>query len=255
MIRAFTPVLLVALFFAAATAYAETVVPDGTVLPVRLNSTLSSKSAKLGQLVTARVMQDVPLPGFARIRAGAMLFGKVTSVQRASGSDGGSISLRFDTLRIPHENIRLAIHLRAIASFMEVHHAQLPIMGGSDRSLPEDAWTTAQIGGDVVYRGGGHVESRIGRVGEPVDGGVLGRLDSNPGRGCRGDGTGDRPQALWLFSTDACGTYGLPHLTIAHAGRTDPVGEISFQSEKGDVNVQNGAGMLLRVVESSEAGA
>jgi hypothetical protein len=255
MVRALRPVLLVALFFAAASVYGATVVPDGTVLPVRLNTTLSSKKTKPGQLVTARIMQDVPLPGFGRIRAGAILFGKVTSVQPASSSDGGSISLRFDTLRIPHEHIRLVIDLRAIASFMEVQHAQLPIMGGSDRSLPEGAWTTAQIGGDVVYRGGGHVESRIGRVGEPVDGGVLGRLDSNPGRGCRGDGTGDRPQALWLFSTDACGTYGLPHLTIAHAGRTDPVGEISLQSEKGDVNVQNGAGMLLRVVEPSEAGA
>jgi hypothetical protein len=255
MIRALRPVLLVALFFAATAVYAETVVPDGTVLPVRLNTTLSSKSTKPGQLVTARIMQDVPLPGFARIRAGAVLFGKVTSVQPASGSDGGSISLRFDTLRIPHENVRLAINIRAIASFMEVQHAQIPIMGGSDRSLPEGAWTTAQIGGDVVYRGGGHVESRAGRVGEPFDGGVLGRLDSNPSRGCRGDTTGERPQALWLFSSNACGTYSLPNLTIAHTGRTDPVGEITFRSEKGDVNVQKGAGMLLRAVERSESGA
>jgi len=254
MFRALRPVVLLPLLLAAAGVYAGTVVPDGTVLPVRLNTTLSSKSAKPGQLISARIMQDVPLPSFARIRAGAMLFGKVTSVQAASGGDGGSISVRFDTLRIPHENIRLTLHLRAVASFMEVQHAQIPLMG-ADRGTSEGAWTTVQIGGDVVYRGGGHVETRVGRVGEPVDGGVLGRLDSNPGRGCRGDSTGDRPQALWLFSSDACGTYGLPHLVIAHAGRTDPAGEITLQSEKGDVNVRSGGGLLLRVTAATDSGA
>src|ERR1700722_15516414 len=89
---------LFVLFLAAITAQADTVVPDSTIIPVRLNSTLSSRSAKPGQLITARVMQDVPLPDSAKIPAGATLAGKVTSVQRASGSNGGSISLVFQTL-------------------------------------------------------------------------------------------------------------------------------------------------------------
>lgn len=254
MIRMPRPVVLVSLLLAAASIDAGTMVPDGTVLPVRLNTTLSSKSTKPGQLISARVMQDVPLPSFARIRAGAMLFGKVTGVQPASGADGGSISIRFDTLRLPHENIRLTLHLRAVASFMEVQHAQIPLMG-ADRGTSEGSWTTVQIGGDVVYRGGGPVEGKYGRVGKPVENGVISRLDSNPGRGCRGDSTGDRPQALWLFSSDACGTYGLPHLVIAHAGRTDPVGEITLQSEKGDVNVRSGGGLLLRVTAATDSGA
>ena len=254
MLRALKLALFGCLFFSWVAARADTSIPDGTVLPARLNKTLSSKSAKVGELVSARIMQDVPLPGFARIRAGAVLYGKVTRVQPASPGGGGSISVRFDTLRIPHENVRLSIHLRAIASFMEVQHAQDPLMGG-DRGTSENAWTTIQIGGDIVYRGGGHVENRAGRVGEPVLNGVLGRLDANPGRGCRGDSTGDRPQALWLFSSDACGTYGLPHLVISHAGRTDPVGEITLESEKGDVNVGGGGGLLLRVIGSPDAGA
>jgi hypothetical protein len=253
MIRPLRSALLAALL-AASAAYGGTSVPDGTVLAVRLNKGLSSKTAQPGQPISARVMQDVPLPSFGRIKAGATLFGKVTSVQPASGSEGGSISIRFDTLRLPHENVRLAVHLRAIASSVEVEYAQVPLMG-ADRGTPPSVWTTVQIGGDTVYRGGGHVENRAGRVGEPVDNGVLGRLDSNPGRGCRGDATGERPQALWLFSSDACGTYGLPHLVIAHAGRTDPVGEITLQSGKGDVNVRGGGGMLLRVYAPENPGA
>jgi hypothetical protein len=248
MFRAPNSVFLIALLLAATAVHAGTVVPDSTILPARLNSSLSSRSAKPGQLITARIMQDVPLPDDAKIPAGAMLIGKVTSVQPALGSSGGSISLVFDTLRIPHENIRLTVHLRALASMLEVRQAQLP--RNSDPTTPENAWTTVQIGGDVVYRGGGPVRGRSGVVGKPVEGGVLVRLDPNPGRGCRHDGTGERAQALWLFSSDACGVYGLPDLMIVRAGSDASVsasGEITLRSAKGDVEARNGSGLLLRV--------
>ncbi len=237
-----------ALLFATAAVNATTVVPDSTVLPVYLNAALSSRKTKPGEVITARIMQDVPLPGDLKIPAGAKLAGQVTAVRPASGSDGGSISFRFDTLRLSHENVRLVVHLRAIASTREVRHAQLPL--NTDPGTAENSWTTVQIGGDVVYRGGGPVTNRSGVVGKPVENGVLGRLDSNPGRGCRGDGTGERAQALWLFSSDACGTYDLEHVTIVRTDRTPASagkGEITLRSSKGDVNVRTGAGLLLRV--------
>ena len=113
-----------------------------------------------------------------------------------------------------------------------------------------------QIGGEAVYRGGGPVRGEFGNVGRPVAGGVLARLNANPDRGCRAAlDSGDAPQALWVFSSDACGAYGLPHLKIAHAGRTDPVGEITFESTKGQVNVHAGAGLLLRADSSGASGA
>ena len=254
MIRAPKLAMLAVLFLVSTAASAATEIPDGTVLPVRLNKTLSSKNAKPGELIRARLMQDVPLPSFGRIKAGAMLFGKITSVEPASGDNGGSISFRFDTLKLGHETVRLEVYLRAVASYLEVDRAQLPL-SGAEAGTPESTWTTVQIGGDVVHRGGGHVENRAGRVGEPVENGVLGRLDPNPGRGCRGDGTGERPQALWLFSSDACGTYGFANLAIAHAGKTDPVGEITLHSERGEVTVWGGSGMLLRVYAPEKPGA
>jgi hypothetical protein len=237
-----------ALLFATAAMHGAAVVPDSTVLPVRLDAALSSRKTKPGQVITGRIMQDVPLPGDAKIPAGAMLAGQVTAVQPATGSDGGSISFRFDTLRLPHENVRLIVHLRAIASTMEVRHAQLPLNSGPTEA--ENSWTTVQIGGDVVYRGGGRVRSRSGVVGKPVENGVLGRLDSNPGLGCRDDGTGERAQALWLFSSDACGTYDLQNVTVVRADRnaaSTTTGEITLRSSTGDVNLRNGAGLLLRV--------
>jgi hypothetical protein len=253
LFRALRSGIFFALLSAGVTAGAGTVVPDGTILPAELNTTLSSKKMKVGQPITARIMQDVPLPGDAKIPAGATLVGQVTALQQPSGSGGGSISFRFDTLRLAHENIRLASHLRALASFTEVRHAEAPL----DSSLPENAWTTVQIGGDTVYRGGGLVRNRSGVVGKPVEHGVLGRLDSNPGRGCRRDGTGERAQALWLFSSDACGVYGLEELSIARSDRdaASPSDEIALRAAKGDVNVHSGSGLLLRVDAPGNAGS
>jgi len=219
-------------------------IPDGTILPVSLNSTLSSEKCKPGQSISARVMQDVPLPSGGKIRAGAKLLGHVTA---ASNRSPASLSFRFDTLETRGTKLSVTANLRAIASFWAVQNAGLP-RPGADRGVSPSAWTTVQIGGDVVYRGGGYVEAQRERVGEPVNGGVLGRLRSNPERGCSGplDATESR-QALWLFSSDACGTYDLPDLQIRRSGPANPFGEIILDSAKGQVNVRAGAGLLLAV--------
>ncbi|HEX4076147.1 MAG TPA: hypothetical protein VHX49_12175 [Candidatus Acidoferrales bacterium] len=239
----------------AVTSRAAESIPPGTIFPVLLNSTLSSAKAKPGQTVTARVMQEIPLPDGAKIPAGATAIGHITNVAPASSGSPGRISLRFDTIKVWHQRIPITTNLRAVASFVEVEQAQIPTTG-PDRGTPQDAWTTVQIGGDTVYRGGGPVESALGKVGKPVPNGVLADVTANPDRGCRGAvNAGDPPQALWVFSSDACGAYGLAHLKIAHAGRTDPVGEIVLESTDGQVKVNGGAGLLLRVDSTEAPGA
>lgn len=223
-------------------------IPSGTILPVSLDSTLSSAKAHPGQIVTAQVAQDVPLADGRTIRAGATVVGHITSVTPASNGNPASLSLRFETLRAWHEQIPITTDLRAVAGFMAVEEAQVP-NSGPDRGTPQTAWTTTQIGGDAVYRGGGPVmDGALGQVGEPVNGGVLGRLNANPEGGCRGaeDANGS-PQALWVFSSDACGAYGLPYLEVVHSGRASPMGEITLESSQGQVKIRAGAGMLLRV--------
>jgi hypothetical protein len=241
---------------AASTIYATILVPDSSILPAQLNLTISSKHSKAGEAISARIMQDVPLPGDARIPLGSILSGQVTKVLPAAGGDGGSISFRLDKLRMGQENIALVLRLRALASYVDVRQAQLPT--GNDPAIPESVWNTVQIGGDVVYRGSNTVRNRAGKVGRYVRGGVLGELDSNPGRGCRNDGTGERAQALWLFSSDACGVYGLENVTIARPDRNGPAaaetGEITIQSSKGDVTLNRGSGLMLRVYAPETAG-
>ena len=134
---------------------------------------------------------------------------------------------------------------------MAIEEPQIP-ESGPDRGTSENAWTTDQIGGEVVYRGGGPVTNGFRAVGEPTGKGVLVHVSGKPGTKCRGEFEGnDRLQALWVFSYDACGAFGFADLVIAHAGRTDPVGEITVESDYRDLNVRAGSGMLLRVKDKA----
>jgi hypothetical protein len=60
-----------------------------------------------------------------------------------------------------------------------------------------------------------------------------------------------RAQSLWLFSTDACGVYGYNDVTIEHAGRTSPEGEITLRSTNPSLKIRAGSGILLRVDQSA----
>jgi hypothetical protein len=227
--------------------FAQNTIPAGTIVPVALNSSLNSRKVKPGQVITARVMQDVPLSPGSTIHAGAKVIGRVIDVKPANPGSGAQISFRFDTLVVSKRRIPIITNSRALASMMAVEAAQLP-ESGPDRGTSQNAWTTDQIGGEVVYRGGGPVADGLRSVGEPTYGGVLVHVSAKPGSPCRGEIEGnDRLQALWVFSSDACGVYDFADLAIVHAGRTDPVGEITLASDKGEVNVRAGSGMLLRV--------
>jgi hypothetical protein len=236
----------------AATSFAQNEIPGGTILPIKLNSSLNSKRSKAGQEITGSLAQDIALPSGLKIHAGEKLLGHIMAATRASGGNGARLTLQFETLRTGGRAVLLTTDLRAIASMMEVHDAQLP-KSGPDRGTSDAAWVTQQVGGDAVYHGGWTVTNGSDVVGNSLlSGGVLVRIRSHPWTPCSGEiGNNEQPQALWVFASDACGSYGFADLTIAHARRTDPVGQIVLTSEKSDINVRGGSGMLLRVIRSS----
>ncbi len=234
--------LLLALVCISCEAWVKLQIPAGTILPVHLSTSLDSRKIKAGKRITARVEQDVPTPQ-GKIPSGSKLEGKVVR------ADEHSAVLEFDTLRTKKESIPIRVSLRAIAAPTDVDSAQLPISNIDDRGSPSSAWTTRQVGGEIVYRGGGHVLAGMKRVGEPVPDGVLGRLRPSKNELCRGEIYGDETpaMALWVFSTDACGVYGYSGLEITHDGRTDPTGQIELTAEK-NVRLYPGTGLLLRVL-------
>jgi hypothetical protein len=219
----------------------EAILP-GTILPVRLNSALSSSKTQPGQIITARIMQDVPLANGGKIREGSKVIGHVVDVSSSSDTNTEQISLQFDKLISSDRTIPIRTNLRAVAGFVAVMEANT-LTGPVSAPI-----STEQVGGDVAYTSGGTVTTSDGAVvGKSVKDGVLDQVSasSRQGRECRGGI--DSPQAMWVFSSDTCGTYGLSQIRVAHAGRSEPVGVIVLVSEKGQLKLPRGAGMLLRV--------
>lgn len=225
-------------------------IPAGTILPVRLNHGFSSKNVHPGDAISGRIMQNVPLPNGGKIPEGATVSGKILSVTPAGNGTGEAISFTFNQLAFDHQKIPIAVDLRAIASFMEVNLAQVPneSLGFGTPGVWADR---TQIGGDSVYGVGGDVANRENQpVGKALFDGVLVHVTSQSGSPCRGAlDNDDRLQALWVFSSDACGVYGMPGVTIAHAGRSAPVGVVELAAPAGQLKVRADSGMLLRVTQ------
>ncbi len=227
-------------------------IPPGTILPVRLRTPISSQKSKPSQLIVARIAQDVPLPNGSKIRAGSKVEGQIIEVVPAGTFSGPKLSIRFDKVYAQGNVFSVTTNLRAIAGFMTVQEAGVPEETPSE-GTPYDWLPTTQIGGDSVYGLPGPVmsaEDPSQVVGKSTYDGVLARPRAKKGTECRGAAYGnDHLQAFWVFSTDACGAYGIEHLNIVHAGRTAPQGTIVLASQTQNLKLRNGDALLLRVDE------
>lgn len=228
------------------------IIPPGTILPVILRTTIAPEKMKQGQTVRGEIAQDVPLPGGAKIAKGSKIEGHVVEVLPAAGSSAGTkISIRFDKVYSRGQTIPMTTDLRAIAGFMDVQAAYVPEEPPSE-GTPFEWLTRTQIGGESVYGEDGPVmsaENTSQVVGKSVNDGVLVQVRAKEGTRCRGPINGDNdPQALWVFSSDACGVYGISNVNIAHAGRTEPVGTVVFDMQGHSPKIRSASGMLLRVI-------
>jgi hypothetical protein len=233
----------------ARTGANQSSIPPGTILPVILRTTIAPKKMKEGETIRGEIAQDVPLPGSAKIRKGSKVEGRVVEVV-AAGNGTAKISIRFDKVYSHGQAIPVKTNLRALAGFMDVQDAGLPRQAPGEGDV-HNWWTTTQVGGESVYGASGPVmsaEDASKVVGKSVNDGVLVQVRAKEGTKCRGaiDGNDD-PQALWVFSSDACGIYGISNVKIAHAGRTEPVGTIVLEMQGRNTKIRSAAGMLLRV--------
>jgi hypothetical protein len=224
-------------------------IPPGTILPVILPA-ISSKKLKAGDKIKAKIAQEVPLPGGGKIRQRATLVGEVVSSTAGGPHQPATLTIRFATLLEHGKSTPVRTNLRALASTMDVEEAQTPTSGPGESDV-YDWLSTRQVGGDVVYGKEGPVARGSQIIGKSTYRGVFVKTRPNADGGCRGEVAGnDRPQAVWVFSGDACGVYGFGDLEIRHAGRTEPLGQIVLESKHGAVQIRSGSGALLRVVGS-----
>lgn len=240
---------LVAVLALACPLFAETL-PNGTALPIQLSTGLNARKDRAGKQLSGRVMQDVALPAGEKIKSGSRVLGHILQITKR-GPAGFGVVVRFDSIQDGERTIPVVAAVLAVATSAGVHEAQIPI-NSSANIEPTTQWVTRQVGGDIVNRRLRKVASEdvVGRwVGENS---VLMKLTPNPEAGCPGGPGYDREQALWIFSSTACGVYELTrpsHIRIVRSGLTSPLGEVELNSEK-DLSLGAGSGWLLMSLSS-----
>jgi hypothetical protein len=109
---------------------------------------LRSDESGSGDLISATVMQDVPLGMGETLRAGSRVTGHVVAaITPGKGSDESKISFQFDQVRLGDRTIPVTTTLRAVASKTAVL-AATPQLTSSE--YPDDQ---VQIGGDQISYG------------------------------------------------------------------------------------------------------
>jgi hypothetical protein len=218
-------------------------IPAGTIIPVSLNSTLRSGKSGSGAAITATVMQDVPLGAGETLRRGSKVTGHV--IEGAAPGNGpaeSKISFQFDQVHLGNLTILVTTNLRAVAS-------KKAVVAATPELIEEGPDSQVQIGGDQIsYGNGGPVMVGSQVVGKYTSQGVLAYGGQDLGTPCRGTiDDSDHPQAFWLFSINACGSYGFDGLTVSHSGRTAPLGEVTLSSNGQMLRIDKGSAMLLLV--------
>src|SRR5262245_42935733 len=100
LICAFLILVLTSLtFFAAPAPQRYVTVQAGTVIPLRMDTYLTSESSRIGDRFEATVFRDVEVEGRLAVPANSKIEGRVTSVEKSDRrSRAGTLAVAFDRL-------------------------------------------------------------------------------------------------------------------------------------------------------------
>jgi hypothetical protein len=186
--------------------------PGETAIPVIFTQTVDAKKAKAGDVVTAKTMQVVLLPGGEQLPKGTLVTGHVVEARPFKFDETPYAVQQPSYLSIQLDHVaenQVAIGVRALASNSAVQETFTPV--GIDE--PYGMGTMPLVGGARYSPVAGRVTdgSYDDVVGYRKKQGIFARL--LPGaEGCEGTQT---EQSVAIFSPAACGLYGFSdyHLT------------------------------------------
>ena len=224
------------------------VLPQSTAIPVRFEHSIDTKKAKVGDVVTAKTIQEVPLPGGKSIAKGALLVGHVAALDAFrfdqtpyAHQKPSMLSIHFDKLQTGDAAIPVNLSVRAIASTIDSREAGYP--HGIDET--DHVGTMTLIGGRTFSPLDKMIQSEDGdAIGYNRRTGVFARLI--PSGSCNGTNT---EQSIAIFSPDACGAYGFGGDYLADNGR-DGSGTFTLALRGHSVKLYAGSTALLQVNET-----
>jgi hypothetical protein len=224
------------------------VLPQSIAIPVRFEHSVDTKKAKVGDEVTAKTIQVIPLPGGRNLSKGAVLVGHVVALdafhfdqtpyahQRPS-----MLSIHFDKLQTGDAAISVNVSVRAIANTIDSREA----------AYPHSTDDTDHVGMMILI--GGTTFSPLDKMIQSEDGDAIGYnrkngvfaklMASGP---CSGT---DTEQSIAIFSPDACGAYGFGGGYLANSGQ-DGSGTFTLALHGHSVKLYAGSTALLQVNEA-----
>jgi hypothetical protein len=215
----------------------------GTKVSTQLEGALDARTAKPGQKVKARVRKNVKEHGRTVIHKGDTLIGHVTNVKSsASGKAGSQIGVSFDQL----ESHGATVPLNAVVT--SVFSAQGAAgMSPEPMSMPEPAPMAMPAGG----AGGGGLLGGVGAAaGSSIGavGGVAGGVGSTAGiaGGAALGGHGGVGLATPIHAI---------HLSSEASGGASASSNSMLSTHRGNLRLDSGTRMDLRVVGQTQAGA
>ncbi len=247
-----TLVLGTANFFAfasAATIPAQSqVLPQSTTIPVRFEHSIDTKKAKVGEVVTAKTIQVIVLPGGSNLPKGILLVGHVVTVQAFHFDPTpyvhqrpSMLAIHFDKLLTGDAAVPVNLSVRAIANTID----------STEAAYPHSTDDTDHVGMMTLI--GGTTFSPLDKMIQSDDGDVIGYNRENgvfarliPSGSCNGTNT---EQSIAIFSPDACGAYGFGGGYLADSGR-DGSGTVALALRGHSVKLYAGSTALLEVNET-----
>ncbi len=221
-------------------------IPAQTTLPVVFTSTVSAKTAHVGEPVKARTTAPVRLSNGTLLAKGALVTGHVVETAaplvRSSPDETASrmLAIQFDSIDAHGTALPLHAAVRAMAS--PVASWQTADVQESDLD-PEH--TTTQIGGDQVTPFEKDVVSSTtgDTTGTLSHGYVYAQLQATG----RCDASTSQ-QSLGIFSASACGLYGMQGSTLGTAQNSNgPV--VTLVSSHRNAEIHKNSEALLEEVE------
>lgn len=93
----------------------EVTVPAGTLLPIRLEESVSSDRSRVEEAVSATLVRDVVVHGVTAVPAGSLVSGTVTEARRSGRVKGvAQLAIRFDTVK-PAEGDNLRVRTSTVS--------------------------------------------------------------------------------------------------------------------------------------------
>jgi hypothetical protein len=224
------------------------VLPQSTAIPVRFEHSTDTKKAKVGDVVTAKTIQAVALPGGKSIAKGTLLVGHVVALDAFhfdqtpyAHQKPSMLSIHFDKLQTGDAAIPVSLSVRAIASTIDSQEAARPhYLDETDR-----VGTITLIGGTEFTPFDKMIQSDDGNaIGYNRKNGVFARLIATGHCG----GT-DTEQSVAIFSPDACGAYGFAGDYLAENGQ-DGSGTFTLAAHGRSLKLYAGSTALLQVNET-----